>query len=346
MEGILRIEDLHKRFPIKRGLSVYAVNGVSFSINTGETLGLVGESGSGKTTVGRCILRLIEPTSGKIIFMGQEITRLNPEKLRTLRPKVQIVFQEPYDALNPRKVVRQIIEDPLILEGRHDKGYRKKRVNEVLAMVELAEERLDKYPVQLTQGEQQRVGIARAIATSPRLIVLDEPTSLLDIRFRAEIVLVLNRLQKETGIGYLFITHDLVVIAQLSHRVAVMYLGRIIEEGSTKTLLESPLHPYTKALLSSSLFPDPDQERGELALKGEIPSPVNLPDNRCNLAPRCPIVKNDCYESLPQLKEVEKGHSVACFEVHPQYDREKHPEKITSDHAIRNSDSALEESTE
>lgn len=311
---ILKVKDMHKLFPIKGG-SVYAVNGVSFSIMASETLGLVGESGSGKTTVGRCILRLIDPTSGKIFYMGRDITKLNSEELRKLRPEIQIVFQEPYDALNPRMVVKKILEDPLILEAKLDKGKRLKRINEVLEMVELSGRHLDKYPVELTQGEQQRVGIARALATRPKLIVLDEPTSLLDIRFRAEIIFLLKRLQEETGIGYLFITHDLVVIAQLSNRVAVMYLGRIVEEGSTKEVLESPLHPYTAALLSSSLFPDPDQERNKDVLKGEIPSPVNLPDNRCNLAPRCPIVKSHCYESLPQLKEVEKGHFVACFEA-------------------------------
>lgn len=309
----LKVEDLHKRFPMKKRLSVHAVNGVNFSIAAGETLGLVGESGCGKTTVGRCVTRLIEPTSGKIVLMGKDVTRLSQEDFRRFRSEVQIVFQEPYDALNPRKVVKQILEDPLIVEGRLDKDERKKRVREILEMIGLTDECLNKYPVQLTQGEQQRIGVGRALATNPQIVVLDEPTSLLDIRFRAEIVLLLKRLQKELGVAYLFISHDLVVIAQLSHRIAVMYLGRIIEEGPTTAVFESPVHPYTQALLAASLFPDPNQRRGELMLKGEVPSPVNLPDNRCNLAPRCPLAKSYCYDSLPELKEVEEEHFVACF---------------------------------
>lgn len=310
---IVKVEELHKRFPIKKHLSVHAVNGVNFSITAGETLGLVGESGCGKTTVGRCVVRLIEPTSGKIILMGKDVTKLNLEDFRKFRANVQIVFQEPYDALNPRKVVKQILQDPIILEGRLDEGERQKRLKEILEMIELTDDCLNKYPVQLSQGEQQRVGVGRALATNPQIVVLDEPTSLLDIRFRAEIVLLLKRLQKELGVAYLFISHDLVVIAQLSYRIAVMYLGRIIEEGLTKAVLESPTHPYTQALLAASLFPDPDQKRGELMLKGEVPSPVNLPDNRCNLAPRCPLAKSYCYDSLPELKEVKDGHFVACF---------------------------------
>ena len=319
MTEVLKVEDLHKHFPLKRGLSVYAVNGVNFSIAAGETLGLVGESGCGKTTVGRCVVRLIEPTSGKIFLMGRDITRVKQKEFRKLRPKIQIVFQEPYDALNPRKIVRQILENPLIVEGRLDPDERRKRVKEVLEMVELTDARLDKYPIQLTQGEQQRIGVARALATNPQIVVLDEPTSLLDIHFRAEIVLLLRKLQKELGVSYLFVSHDLDVIAQLSRGIAVMYLGRIIEEGPTKAVFDSPMHPYTQALLTASLFPDPDQKREGLMLKGEVPSPVNLPSNRCNLAPRCPLVESYCYESLPQLKEVGERHFVACFKADLQH---------------------------
>lgn len=312
LTAILKVEDLHKRFSMKRRLSVCAVNGVNFSIDTGETLGMVGESGCGKTTVGRCVVRLIEPTSGKVVLLGEDVTRMNQKKFRKLRDKAQIVFQEPYDALNPRKVVKQILEDPLIIAGRLDASDRLERVNDLLRMVELTEHCLNKYPVQLTQGEQQRIGIARALATNPQVIVLDEPTSLLDIHFRAEMVFLLKRLQKELGVAYLFISHDLVVIAQLSHRIAVMYLGRIVEEGPTKAVFESPMHPYTKALLAASLSPDPDQKKGEFMLKGEVPSPINLPDNRCNFAPRCPQAKSYCYESLPELEEAEPMHFVAC----------------------------------
>lgn len=313
MGETLKVDNLHKRFPVKKGLFVHAVSGVSFSIATGRTLGLVGESGCGKTTVGRCTVGLIEPTRGKIILMGRDLAGLSAKELRKLRNKVQIVFQDPYGSLNPRKVARQILEDPLILEGKLGKKARRKRVKELLEMMELTDECLDKYPVQLTQGEQQRIGVARALATSPHAVVLDEPTSLLDIRFRGEIIDLLSRLQEELGIAYLFISHDLVVISQLSHRIAVMYLGRIVEEGSTNAVFESAVHPYTQALLDATLFPDPDQKGGEFLLKGEVPSPINLPNDRCNLAPRCPFAKSHCYESLPQLEQVDDGHLVACF---------------------------------
>jgi oligopeptide/dipeptide ABC transporter ATP-binding protein len=300
---------------MKGGFYVCAVNGITFSIREGETVGLVGESGCGKTTTGRCIVRLIEPTEGKITFDGEDLTRMSEGEFRALRSKIQIVFQEPYDALNPRKKAKQILEDPLIVNTKIRKDERSERVKKALEMVELTDDRLNKYPIQLTQGEQQRIGIARALISNPRVIVLDEPTSLLDIRFRAEIVMLLKRLQDELGISYLFITHDLVVIAELSHRVAIMYLGRIVEEGVADAVFKHPFHPYTRALLAAALLPDPDQKSGDFVLSGEVPSPVNLPDNRCNLAPRCPLVKSHCYESLPQLRELEEGHFVACFEA-------------------------------
>ena len=310
---ILEVVDLHKRFPLQQGSSVKAVNGVNFSISDGETLGVVGESGCGKTTTGRCVVRLIEPTEGKVMFLGEDISRISHRQFQKLRPKIQIVFQEPYDALNPRKKVRQILTDPLIVEGKLDKKSRAQRVKEVLDMVELSDDCQNKYPVQLTQGEQQRIGVARSLTTSPQVIVFDEPTSLLDIRFRAEIIGLLERLQAELGIAYLFISHDLSVVAQLSHRIVVMYLGRIVEEGPTSSVFNSPVHPYTQALFSSALYPDPNQERTGYQLKGEVPSPVNLPDNRCNLAPRCPLVKDACYTALPPLREVRNGHFAACI---------------------------------
>jgi len=313
---VLRVENLYKLFPLKkRNLKVHAVSGIDFSIKSNETLGMVGESGCGKTTVGRCVVRLIEPTSGKIIFLGEDVTKLPEKKFRKFRPKAQIVFQEPYDALNPRKVVRQIIQAPLISEKRLNKKKSLERVVEVLKMVELTEKYLNKYPIQLTQGEQQRVGIARAISTKPKLIILDEPTSLLDIRFRAETIVLLKRLQKETGVSYLFISHDLVVISQLSHRISVMYLGRIVEEGSCDLVFNNPMHPYTKALFAATLFPDPDQKKPEFILKGEVPSPINLPDDRCNLAPRCPLAESYCSKGLPKLEELEPNHFVACFKA-------------------------------
>ena len=310
---ILEVVDLHKRFPLQQGSSVKAVNGVNFSISDGETLGVVGESGCGKTTTGRCVVRLIEPTEGKVMFLGKDISRISHKQFQKLRPKIQIVFQEPYDALNPRKKVKQILMDPLIVEGKLDKKSRAQRVKEVLDMVELSDDCQNKYPVQLTQGEQQRIGVARSLTTSPQVIVFDEPTSLLDIRFRAEIIALLERLQAELGIAYLFISHDLSVVAQLSHRIVVMYLGRIVEEGPTSSVFNAPVHPYTQALFSSALYPDPNQERTGYKLKGEVPSPVNLPDNRCNLAPRCPLVQDACYKALPPLREVRKGHFAACI---------------------------------
>lgn len=319
MTTVLSIENLYKSFPLKKQSKVNAVNGVNLQIEQGETVGLVGESGSGKTTLGRCAIHLIEPTSGATIFQGEDITRFNRRQLTQFRGQAQIVFQDPYDSLNPRKIVRKIIEDPLIVQGTMDKAARRQRVADVLEMVELSRAKLGKYPVELTQGEQQRVGIARAIATNPRLVILDEPTSLLDIRFRAEIVLLLRRLQAELGMAYLFITHDLTVIGELSHRILVMYLGRIIEQGPTRNVLDHPVHPYTRALLGAHLSPDPDQKREGVILKGEIPSPVDLPDNRCNLAPRCPWVQPHCWEALPELREMGDGHLVACFEAgrHP-----------------------------
>lgn len=311
---VVKVEKLRKLFPLKaKGMAIHAVSGVDFSIAQNRTLGLVGESGCGKTTVGRCLVRLIEPTSGKITLLGNDVTNIPQNEFRSFRSEAQVVFQDPYGALNPRKVVRQIVESPLLLDNKFNKHERLEIVREAMNMVNLSEEYLDKYPIQLTQGEQQRVGIARTIVTKPKLVVLDEPTSLLDIRFRAEAIALLKKLQEETGVSYLFISHDLVVIEQLSHTIAVMYLGRIIEEGPRDLVFNSPMHPYTKALMAATLFPDPDQKKPEFMLKGEVPSPVNLPDDRCNLAPRCPWVKKHCSEELPVLEELEENHFVACF---------------------------------
>jgi oligopeptide/dipeptide ABC transporter ATP-binding protein len=310
---ILRVENLSKYFSMGKKRRVHAVNSVSFSVNRGETLGIVGESGSGKTTVGRCIVHLIRPTSGRVVLMGQDITKYSEKQFKKFRPQVQIIFQEPYDALNPRKKVKTILEDPLINAGRLGKSARQRRVKEILEMINLNGDYLNKYPIQLTQGEQQRIGIARAIATNPAVVVLDEPTSLLDIRFRAEIIALLRKLQQELGIAYIFISHDLVAVSQISHRIAVMYLGRIIEEGKTKAVLQNPRHPYTRALMGAVLFPDPDRKTDGLMLKGEVPSPINLPDNRCNLFSRCPLAQERCSLALPRLEKADDAHLVACF---------------------------------
>ena len=315
----LKVENLHKRFPVKGGHHIFAVNGVGFSIRPGETLGLVGESGCGKSTVGRMIVRLTQPNEGELLFEGQNLRHVKRKNDRRLRREIQMVFQDPYGSLNPRKKVQDIIAEPMRLSGEKNKDFISEKVISILKMVELNEGYLDKYPIQLTQGEQQRVGVARAFVTDPKLVVLDEPTSLLDIRFRGEIVLLLKKLQQEMGCSYLFISHDLNIVYQLSHRVAVMYLGRIVEEGDAEQVFRNPLHPYTKALLSATLLPDPKQQRQEFFLKGEVPSPLDLSDNQCNFSARCPFASERCKSCLPEPVAVESGHKVSCFLSHPPF---------------------------
>lgn len=318
---LLQIKNLSKRFPLKGDHAVNAVNGVDLSIRQGETLGLVGESGCGKSTVGRMIIRLIEPNEGTIHFAGMHLFEAKKQENMRLRREVQIVFQDPYGSLNPRKKIKHIIEEPMRLNGIADKRLRRNKVMEILRLVELDESYLDKYPIELTQGEQQRIGVARAFVTNPKLVVLDEPTSLLDIRYRGEIVLLLKKLQKETNCAYLFISHDLNIVYQLSHTVAVMYLGRIVEFGSADQVFHHPQHPYTQALLSATLLPDPEQPRGEFYLKGEVPSPIDLPNNQCNFAARCPFVTDECRGSLPALLPIDGAnaadgsHQAACFNL-------------------------------
>lgn len=309
---ILKIENLYKWFPVKGGHRICAVNGIHLAIHPGETLGLVGESGCGKSTVGRMIVRLTQPDEGELFFKGQSLKKITRKDDMRLRREIQMVFQDPYGSLNPRKKVYDIIAEPMRLNGEKDKRILREKVISILKLVELDESYLEKYPIQLTQGEQQRIGVARAFVTDPELVVLDEPTSLLDIRFRGEIVLLLKKLQVETGCSYLFISHDLNIVYQLSHRVAVMYLGRIVEEGNAEQVFRNPLHPYTKALLSATLLPDPRQPRQEFFLKGEVPSPLDLPDNRCNFATRCPYAKDVCKKALPETVEVEEKHRVNC----------------------------------
>lgn len=312
-DTVLRVEDLVKNFPL-RGSSdvVHAVNHISFEIRPGKTLGLVGESGSGKTTTGRCVLKLIEPTAGRIYFKGKEITQMTEGEFRPFRPWAQMVFQEPYDSLNPRMTIGGIIEENLYLAGRRNKEERRQRVRELLEMAGLDMECFDRYPHELTGGEQQRVGIARAISTEPDLVVLDEITSALDISVRANIVRLLKRLQEEMGTTYLFISHDLTAVREISHRVAIMYLGEIVEVGSNPEIFEHQFHPYGWALLSSVLYPDPDAPYGEVTLKGEIPSPVDLPSG-CFLHPRCPFAIDICVSDHPELVQLNES-------VNPQGD--------------------------
>jgi oligopeptide transport system ATP-binding protein len=310
-EPILTVDSLVKHFPVRRSAKVvHAVNSVSFSIGSGETLGLVGESGSGKTTVGRCILRLIEPTSGHIVFNGTDLTTISKSKLRRLRSSIQMVFQEPYESLNPRFTSRSIVEENLRLAGVSSGHERRQRVSEVLELVRLPARVANTYPHELTGGEQQRLSIARALSTRPALIVLDEPTSALDITVRAEIIRLLRDLQQQTEVALLFISHDLTAVKEISHRVAIMYLGEIVEVAETGDLFSRQLHPYSLALLASVLFPDPSVPLGRVKVAGEIPSPVDLPSG-CHLHPRCPYSIPMCKEQWPSLREV-AGRRVAC----------------------------------
>ena len=315
-QPLLQVRDLVKHFPIHGSHhTVKAVNGVSFDLGRGQALGLVGESGSGKTTVGRLVLGLIGSTAGSIVFDGQETVGMSDRQLRPLRPKMQMVFQEPHASLNPHMTVARNIEEPLILQGeadRLDPRARRDRVRELLQLVQLREDQLDLYPHNLSAGQAQRVGVARAIATSPRLIVLDEPTSLLDISVRGEILEVLNRVKEELGMSYIFISHDLTAVRAVCSRIAIMYLGQIIELGDADALFAGQRHPYSKALLASVLFPDPDERPAQFSLSGEIPSPVDLPSG-CFLHGRCPLVQDDCRATRPPLVEQLPGWQAACL---------------------------------
>ncbi|HEU5433479.1 MAG TPA: oligopeptide/dipeptide ABC transporter ATP-binding protein [Thermomicrobiales bacterium] len=310
-EPILRVEGLVKHFPIAgSALTVKAVTDVSFSIGRGETLGLVGESGSGKTTVGRCILRLTDPTAGRIVFAGQDITALAGSPLRRLRPRIQMVFQDPHDSLDPRHRVADIVAEPLRLAGMGDARERAARVDELLEMVQLRGFG-ERFPHQLTGGQAQRVAIARAIATQPDLIVLDEPTSALDIAVRADIIHLLLRLQQEFGASYLFISHDLTAVRHIADRVAIMYLGQAMEVAPTAALFRNQLHPYGKALLSSVLYPDPAATPARFVLSGEIPSPIHVPP-ACPLHTRCPLAQPECATMPIRLTELAPAHESAC----------------------------------
>ena len=323
-EVILEVRNLVKRFPVGgAGLFgktvgwVQAVAGVSFSIRRGETLGLVGESGCGKTTTGRCILQLERPTSGEVIFEGQDLTRLSPTELRPVRRKIQVIFQDPYSSLNPRMTVGQIIAEPLAVHGIiPDRQARKARVPELLSRVGILPSLADRYPHELSGGQRQRVGVARALAMEPSLIVCDEPVSALDVSIQAQIINLLEDLQAEFHLTYLFIAHDLSVVRHISDRVAVMYLGKIMELADRQALYDDPLHPYTKALLSAVPIPDPALEatREHVVLKGEVPSPLNPPSG-CVFHPRCPIAIDDCRRVVPELREIRPGHHAACIRV-------------------------------
>ena len=317
-EPLLKVENLTKAFPIRSGLlkrqtgAVQAVNGVNFHVDPGETLGLVGESGCGKSTTGRCVLRLIEPTSGDIIFEGKNVRALGGEALRALRRDIQIIFQDPYASLNPRMNVGAIIGEALIIHklAKTNREF-DDRVVSLLETVGLKADHRTRYPHEFSGGQRQRIGIARALAVEPKLIICDEPVSALDVSIQAQVINLLEDLQQKFGLAYLFVAHDLSVVEHISRRVAVMYLGRIVEMAESRALYASPKHPYTEALLSAVPIPDPKVKRQRIRLSGEVPSPANPPSG-CHFHARCPIAQPRCSQEVPKLKQSADGHWVAC----------------------------------
>ena len=323
-ETLVEVEGLKMHFPIFEGIliqkaagAVKAVDGVSFTIKRGETLGLVGESGCGKTTTGRCILQLEKPTEGSIRFDGVEMTSLGARELRELRRKIQVIFQDPYSSLNPRMKVGDIIGEPMYVHGiEPDKAKRRARVRELLTTCGLRPEMDDRYPHEMSGGQRQRVGIARALAMEPEFIICDEPVSALDVSIQAQVINLLEDLREKFDLTYLFIAHDLSVVRHLCHRVAVMYLGKIVELAQCDELYDNPMHPYTKALLSAVPVPDPEVElqRKRIIVKGEVPSPINPPIG-CVFHTRCDIAVEACRRDIPELRELKPGHWAACPEV-------------------------------
>ena len=316
-EILLEVKNLVKHFPVKAGIFqrtvavVKAVDGVSFQIKKGETFGLVGESGCGKTTTGRCVLMLETPTSGEIVFKGVDITKLSQKQLRKLRPKMQIVFQDPFSSLNPRLPIKEIIGEAIAYHGIAKGREVERRVQELLEMVGLSVEHMNRYPHEFSGGQRQRICIARALATEPDLIVCDEAVSALDVSIQSQILKLLENLQAKLGVAYLFISHALNVVKYISHRIGVMYLGKLVEVAESEELYLNPLHPYTKALISAVPVPDPKLKRKKIILKGDVPSPLN-PPRGCRFVTRCPQAMQVCGEIEPQLVEVAPNHFVAC----------------------------------
>ena len=313
---LLRVEHLKKYFPTPRGL-LYAVDDINFSIQAGDTLGVVGESGCGKSTLGRAILRLHEPTSGKVYFHGENILELNGRQMKEKRKDMQIIFQDPYESLNPRLTVSQAIQAPLIIQKLYKSSDRvglEKKTLEMMDLVGLARRLLNAYPHELDGGRRQRIGIARALALNPKFIVCDEPVSALDVSIQAQVLNLMQDLQEHLGLTYLFITHDLSVVKHLSTNIMVMYLGQMVEMGTPEQIFKKPCHPYTKALLSAIPIPDPDKKMDRIQLKGELTSPINVGPG-CRFAKRCVYAKPECSQSMCSLRQVEEGHVVACHRV-------------------------------
>jgi len=319
---LLEVKDLRMYFPVSSGMLfqrtvayVKAVDGVSFTVKRGETLGLVGESGCGKTTTGRCILQLYKPTGGEVIFEGQNLTELKSKQMRAMRREMQVIFQDPYSSLNPRMTAGNIIGEPLIVHGLvKGKAEYREKVADLLLNVGLNPYMADRFPHEFSGGQRQRIGVARALSVSPKFIVADEPVSALDVSIQAQIINLLEDLQEQFNLTYLFIAHDLSVVRHISDRVGVMYLGHLVEMAERNEIYRNPVHPYTKALLSAVPIPDPvlDAQRERVLLSGEVPSPLNPPSG-CVFHPRCPVANDTCSQILPELREVEPDHYAACI---------------------------------
>jgi oligopeptide/dipeptide ABC transporter ATP-binding protein len=320
-QPILEVKGVKTHFPIKSGIFnkttgyVKAVDGVDFKVFPGETLGIVGESGCGKSTVSRTVMRLLEPSAGEIWFNGKNLAQISKEEMRRTRKDIQLVFQDPYASLNPRKTIKQILIEPLMVHGIGASGQERLRmVEEIIEIVGLRKEHLDRHPHNFSGGQRQRIGIARALILKPKVIIADEPVSALDVSVQAQVVNLLQDLQKEFGLTYLFISHGLAVVEHISTRVAVMYLGRIVEVADAKELYLNPLHPYTQALLSAIPVPDPKEQRDRIILKGDVPTSRNPPSG-CRFRTRCPIAIDECARIDPELREVSPEHTVACIRV-------------------------------